>query len=88
MPRYEFVVDGRLGREILSAFPELDVATRAGMTVLSGVLTAPDGVREILVRLESFAIGLQSMRVIESNGAEAAQAARQVPIQDNPDETL
>ncbi len=82
MPQYELVVDGRLGQEILSAFPELEATTRAGMTVLSGTLSAPDGVREVLVRLESFGIGLQSMRVVEPR----ADQARPSPTTTSPGE--
>jgi len=74
MPRYEFVVDGTLGREILSAFPELEPTVQFGKTVLSGTLAAPSAVREVLVRLESFGIGLHSMRVLEGDDQAPAPA--------------
>ena len=68
MPRYEFVVDGTLGEEITSAFPELTATTRSRMTVLSGRLATTEAVRQVLVRLESFGIGLNSMRILDHEG--------------------
>ena len=67
MPHYEFVVDGTLGEEITSAFPELTATTRSRMTVLSGVLASTEALRQVLVRMESFGLGLNSMRIIDSD---------------------
>lgn len=59
--RYEIRVRGLLGDRLISAFPELDAATRNRETVLTGALPDQAALHGVLARIE--ALGLELLEV-------------------------
>ena len=56
--RYQIRVAGYLGDTILAAFPELDVETERGQTILTGKLPDRSALYGIVARIESLGLEL------------------------------